>query len=98
MAITTQEVERIAALARIALNSQEKITLAGELSAILDFVNQLALLDTRGIAPLTGGTNLVQVIRPDELRDADLQSVAPDLLAAAPSRHNEWVKVRQVFE
>ena len=53
MGLTREEVRRIAALARLRLEPGEEERLAGELSAILDYVRQLEELDVAGVEPMT---------------------------------------------
>ena len=53
MALSREEVRRIAALARLRLSPGEEERLAGELSAILDYVRQLEELDVSGVEPMT---------------------------------------------
>jgi aspartyl-tRNA(Asn)/glutamyl-tRNA(Gln) amidotransferase subunit C len=53
MALSVDEVRRIATLARLRLSPEEEVRLAGELSAILDYVRQLEELDVSGVPPMT---------------------------------------------
>lgn len=97
MAITRKEVKRIAALARIALTAEEEELYEKELSTILAFVAELEKLDVRGVAPMTGGTDLTTVMREDAAADADLEGMSADLLAVVPERRDGLVKVPSVF-
>ena len=51
MALTLEEVEHIAVLARLELAEEEKARYREQLSAILDYVARLQVLDTAGIPP-----------------------------------------------
>jgi aspartyl-tRNA(Asn)/glutamyl-tRNA(Gln) amidotransferase subunit C len=53
MSLDKATVARIAHLARIKVPEDEQDHLAGELSRILDFVEQLAEVDTEGVQPMT---------------------------------------------
>ena len=53
MALSLDEVRRIAALARLRLSAEEERTFAVQLSAILDHVRQLEELDVSGVEPMT---------------------------------------------
>ncbi len=53
MAVDRATVARIAKLARIRLPEQDLDPLAGELSNILTWIEQLSELDTEGVAPMT---------------------------------------------
>ena len=52
MALDTQVVKNIAHLARIAIDERELPTYATALSTILDFVDQMSSVDTRGVTPM----------------------------------------------
>ena len=49
--LTLADVERVALLGRLALTDDEKIRYAEQLSAVLDYAEQLANIDVEGIAP-----------------------------------------------
>src|SRR3989344_4255011 len=98
MSISKKDVEHIAKLARLELSGEEKIKFAYELSAILNFVEKLKEVNTYGILPLTGGTELQNETRPDEQLDLSLESKQAEMLAASPVKKEEWIKVRAVFE
>ena len=65
--IDRAEVRRIAALAHLALSDDEERSLAGELSAILGYVETLQGLSTEGVAP-TLGLDSHSAFREDRLR------------------------------
>lgn len=97
MAISREEVRRIATLARIALTEEEEETYEKELSSVLGFVAKLEHLDVRDVAPMTGGTDQETVMRADDVADADLEGKSVDLLVATPEHHGGRVKVKNVF-
>ena len=66
--LTAGEVDRIARLARLALDEEEKARLRHELSRILDFAAQIAELDTRDVPPHPEFLGLVPVEREDTPR------------------------------
>ena len=98
MSITQKEVQHIAHLARIALTVEEEEKFAGELSAILGFVEELNEVDTEGVAPVNGGTDLESVMRGDSEIDQTLDKKAADVFAAVPEKKENWIKVKSVFE
>lgn len=107
MAITREEVKRIAALARIALTEEEEELYARELSSVLAFVAELEKLDVRDVVPMAGGTPPHQhwcggtdqetIMREDAVMDSDLEGKSADLLAVVPEQREGLVKVRSVF-
>lgn len=105
MPITKKEVEHIAKLARVELTDTEVAKYEKELSAVLGFVDKLSEVDTENIAPLTGGTDLVNVMREDvrtaansETNSREQLELAAELVKAAPEYEGGFVKVKKVFE
>lgn len=96
--IAKKDVEHIASLARIELTAGEEKKFEKELSAILEFVEKLNEVDTAGIEPMSGGTNLQNVTREDDQIDKSLEERAIELLKATPDKKNGWIKVRAIFE
>ena len=74
MALTPQDVSRIAHLARIAVTDAEVPHLQGELNAILSFVEQLNEVNVDGVEPMTSVTPMTMKKR----QDGDLYSVSLD--------------------
>lgn len=98
MAISRKEVRHIARLARIALTEQEEEKFETELSSILGFIEKLNAADTGGVEPMTGGTSLENAVREDGKTHPAVEGKAAELLAAAPDRKEDWVKVKAVFQ
>ncbi len=94
--ITKEQVEHIAKLARISLSEEQKETMTKELGAILTYVEKLKEVDTTGVEPTAQVTGLQNVFRKDEVGE-QLANPA-DLIAAAPDRQGEFVKVKEVFQ
>lgn len=95
--ITQKDVEHIAALARIKLTAAEEKKMEKELSAILGFVEKLNEADTTDIKPLSGGIDLENITRADEQIEKGLLNEQVKLLAAAPEKKDNWVKVKAIF-
>lgn len=98
MSISQKDVEQIASLARIELTEVEKSKFEKDLSAILDFVEKLNEVDTRDIEPMTGGTNLENISRPDEQIDKSLEGLSEILVETAHEKKDDWIRVRAIFE
>ena len=96
MALSLEEVRRIAALARLRLSPEEERTFAVQLSSILGYVEQLRELDVSGVEPMTHALAEGDVpLRPDALRD----SLTPaEALADAPAREGTCFKVPRIIE
>ena len=65
MALSTTEVQHIAHLAALALSPAEVERLAGELTAILEHVDQLNEVDTRDVPATAHLAVLAMPLRPD---------------------------------
>ena len=69
MSLDKATVRRIATLARIDVPDADLQALAGELSAILGWIEQLQEVDTADVPPMTGGTDAALPWRSDEVND-----------------------------
>jgi len=95
MALSREEVLKVATLSRIRLSDAEVERFAGQLSAILEYVDQLRGLDTDCVEPLTHALPIHNVLRPDEPRPG----LAPDqALGGAPERAGDCFKVPRVLD
>jgi aspartyl-tRNA(Asn)/glutamyl-tRNA(Gln) amidotransferase subunit C len=95
MTLTLQEVEHIASLARLDLSDEEKTRYRDQLSAILDYIQQLQELDTADIPPTSSVLPDRSVLRPDEPRPGlSLQ----DLLRNAPQVEAGQFRVPPVLD
>jgi aspartyl-tRNA(Asn)/glutamyl-tRNA(Gln) amidotransferase subunit C len=66
--LTMADVERIAALARLALTEDEKVLYAGQLARILEYARQVAELDADALVPSTSLTEGASAERSDDPR------------------------------
>lgn len=98
MSVSKKDVQHIARLARIELTPEEEQKFAGDLSAVLEFVEKLKEVDTKNVEPLTGGTTLENTMRQDEQVDKILERKSAELMGAVPEKKDKWVKVKAVFE
>ncbi len=81
MALTRSDVEKIAHLARLALDEEDIPRYTRTLSDILDLVAQMNAVDTHGVEPMAHPLDEVQRLRPDEVTEGDqrdkFQAIAP---------------------
>ena|SRR5215217_1757864 len=66
--LAPDEVERIARLARLALTAGERDLFARQLTAILQYAEQLREVNTDGVAPTSHPLALTTPLRADEIR------------------------------
>ncbi len=88
------DIARVAQLASLSLNEDERGTLQKELGAILGFASQLNGVDTTGIAPAAHIAPLQNVLRTDE---ANFFEQAP-LLKNAPELYGDYIRVPAAIE
>lgn len=69
MALTRAQVQHIAKLARLALTDAEVDKFTGQLTTILEYVEQLNEVDTDGVVPTAQVTGLKNVMRDDVVED-----------------------------
>ena len=95
MAITREDVEHVAYLARLGLTDDEKDRLAQQLSNILDTMRTIDRLDTSAIPPTASVLPLRNVMRDDEVGPS--YDVA-EVLKNAPRRQGDFFLVPPVLE
>ena len=95
MALDTQVVKNIAHLARIAIDERELPTYATALSTILDFVDQMSSVDTRGVTPMAHPLAMSQRLREDAVTEVDQRE---HLQQHAPKVDNGLYLVPRVIE
>ncbi|OJV88642.1 MAG: asparaginyl/glutamyl-tRNA amidotransferase subunit C [Bacteroidia bacterium 44-10] len=95
MSLSTEEVAKVAVLARLRLSPDELQTFTGQLNAIVDYVAQLQEPDTTGVEPLAHGVEVRNVFR-DDVRGPSLPREAA--LANAPKRNAEGFLVPAVLD
>ncbi len=94
MAISREEVEKVALLARLRLGEEELEKLTVQLGQILDYMELLGEVETGGVEPMAHALDVADVFRPDEV----LPSLDRDrALANAPSRDDECYRVPAVL-
>ena len=95
MALTLDEVRHVARLARLRLTEGELVEMQQQLSSILEHVDALQAVDVTGVPPTAQVTDVVNVVRPDEVRPS---LPVEEALAGAPHREGDFFKVKPVFE
>ncbi len=81
MSLARDDVEKIAHLARLAVDDGELDSVAEGLSNILQMVEQMSAVDTQGVTPMAHPLHMVQPLRPDQVTEQNqrdlFQSIAP---------------------
>ncbi|MEE8188885.1 MAG: Asp-tRNA(Asn)/Glu-tRNA(Gln) amidotransferase subunit GatC [Kiloniellales bacterium] len=95
MAVDKATVARIAKLARIRVPEDQQEALAGELSNILGWIEQLNELDTEGVEPMTSVAAMELPRRADEVTDG---GVPDKVIENAPETVQGFFAVPKVVE
>ena len=95
MSVDKDTVRRVAHLARIEVADSDLEPLSKELSAILNFAEQLAEVDVEGVEPMTSVTPMALKRRADSVTDGDIQD---KILANAPDAREGFFAVPKVVE
>ena len=91
----TKTVKDIAFLARMRIADDQLEALAGELSAIIGWVEQLAEVDTEGVEPMTSVVEMTLPRRDDVVTDGRRRDA---VLANAPEGKDDFYTVPKVVE
>ena len=95
MSVDTSTVTRIARLARISVPQNRLEPMAGELSGILEWIEQLSEVDTADVEPLASVTGHALPMREDEVTDG---GIVDKVLANAPESASGFFAVPKVVE
>lgn len=96
MALTNQEIERVAKLARLSLSPDEVEQFRGQLSTILGYIEKLQTLDVSGVEPTANGIGAEATpLREDVVRPGLTQEEA---LANAPAKAGPFFLVPKIIE
>ena len=95
MALTREDVQRVATLARLRLTPEEEERLTEQLDRILQYMEKLGQLDTREVEPFTHVVDPVNALRADTVTN---QPNAEALLANAPAKEDTFFQVPKILE
>jgi aspartyl-tRNA(Asn)/glutamyl-tRNA(Gln) amidotransferase subunit C len=95
MALDKATVAQIATLARIKVPEADQEALAGELSKILTWIEQLAEVATDDVEPMAGAAYLRLTMRDDVVNDGDCRD---KIMANAPASAHGFFTVPKVVE
>lgn len=85
MSLTTEDVRKVARLARLSMNEAEIDAARSQLSGIFELIAEMQAVDTRNIAPMSHAQDVSQRLRADVVtaqneREA-FQAIAPQVEA-----------------
>ena len=92
--ISSDEVKKVAQLARLELDDNEIQQHAEQLEKILGYIKQLEKINTENIPCTTRAIEVVNILRKDEKKDYENSE---ELIDLAPSRENKFFKVPKII-
>lgn len=94
MKIDKETVDKIAHLARLEFQADEKESMIKDMNNMLAFVDKLNELDTSGVEPLIYMSDEVNVLREDEVK---VEITQDEALKNAPKKDSDYFKVPKVI-
>lgn len=95
MALTKDQVKKVAKLANLPLSEEEITKFEGQLSETLKFIEELEQVNTENIEATPQVTGLSNITRSDETEPSLTQQEA---LQNAHSKEGNYFKVKAIFE
>ena len=95
MSVDKDTVKKIARLARLDVPEERQEQIAGELEAILSWIEELSEVDTANVEPLASVTGHSLPLRVDKVTDGNK---VDDILANAPEQASGFFVVPKVVE
>jgi len=95
MKITDETIDHLAHLSRLEFNGDQKERIKADLTKIVDFVDQLSVVNTDGIEPLIFMTETENVLR----EDVDVETISQvEALKNAPVHDTDYFKIPTVLK
>lgn len=85
----------MARLARLELSAEEKETFGNQLERILEYMEQLNRLDTKGVEPTSHAIPMDNVFRDDEVKPSFPRE---EVLGISPAQEDDHFKVPRIIE
>ncbi len=95
MTLSTEDVQKVAKLARLKLTPEELNQFAQQLGQILGYIEMLNEVDTDNVQPMAHAADVTNVFRSDEVRPSIDREVA---LKNAPKSDGKYFLVPQILE
>jgi len=93
--ISSDEVRHLALLCRVAMSDEDVEVMREQMSNILSNISILNQVGTEGVEPTGHSVDLVSVMREDEVAASAERDA---ILANAPEREGDFIRVRAVLE
>lgn len=93
--ISDETIEYVGILAKLELSAQEKEEAKKDMGSMLDYIDKLNELDTKGIEPMSHVFAVQNVFREDIVKNEDKRD---EILANAPAKKDGAFKVPKTVE
>jgi aspartyl-tRNA(Asn)/glutamyl-tRNA(Gln) amidotransferase subunit C len=95
MALTLEDVRRVAQLARLRVDDAQAQAMLHELNAIFSMIAEMEAIDTSDVVPMSHPRDVSQRLRSDAVTEPDRRD---ELLRLAPATENGLYLVPRVIE
>ena len=95
MAISLEDIQRIAHLARIEITPAEAVDAQRKLDGIFELINEMRAVDTTGIVPMSHAQEVTLPLRTDHVTETDRHALYQSV---APAVHDGFYLVPKVIE
>ena len=95
MSLTTNDVNKIAHLARLGIDAQDTESYAKDLSGMLDLMTQMSELNTEAVEPMAHPMDQAQRLRPDKITE---ETNRDKFMSIAPQTEDGLFLVPKVIE
>ena len=92
--ISSDDVRKVAQLARLDLPEDKIATYTAQLESILEYVGQLQQVDTKGVPETTRAVEVTNVTRADGVLPTPVRE---DILNQAPQREGDFFRVPKIL-
>lgn len=99
MEVNDELIDKLANLARLEFNAEEKEEIKEDLRKMIGFIDKLNELDTTGVEPLLHMSDNVNILRDDDnSANCDMAISRSDALKNAPLHDEHFFKVPKVIK
>ena len=95
MALSSEDVQRLAHLARIEITPDEALEVRAKLDRIFELIGEMRAVDTTGIVPMSHAQDVAAPLREDKVTEADRRALYQ---RDAPAVANDLYLVPKVIE
>ncbi|MBU6310613.1 Asp-tRNA(Asn)/Glu-tRNA(Gln) amidotransferase subunit GatC [Patescibacteria group bacterium] len=96
MAVSVDEVKKLAELSRLSLSDQEVETLRGELDSIVNYIEAVASVSLPDAASRVPHTDLINVLREDRVTHESGAHTA-EITAQFPDAEDGYLRVKKII-